>query len=422
MLKELLGLLLLCLFLIGCSSVDVTSPDANSNTIDSGQNIVPEKLVEQKPVVEKEQYHPQASSPQQQEQSQPQEKPFCQGTGAVNFTASPMDVLDLDYINPLGLMIGCHVTPIDHQYYYAKSWSPQPAKVEDLKDVHVPAAGVVREVQRMPGEYTTSDIGDYRIIIDHSCTFYTIYIHLNLLSSKLSAMVGDRGRTPVTVEAGEVIGKARSFDFSVHNEDVRLKGFIVPEHYDGEAWKIHTVDPFDYFVEPLRSSLLEKDIRTAVPRGGKIDYDIDGKLMGNWFVKGSGGYSGKNHGEYGYWKNHLAFAPDGLDPSHLVASLGDFNGEAKQFGIKGNVPDPAHVDVTSGLVKYELVSANYVDRNGQFLDGGHFTQGVIVKNGDAIEGVLVVQLVDGRTLKAEVFPGKKVADVSGFVNPMVYER
>ena len=29
-------------------------------------------------------------------------------------------------------------------------------------------------------------------------------------------------------------------------------------------------------------------VRTAEPISGKIDYDLDGKLIGNWFVAGSG--------------------------------------------------------------------------------------------------------------------------------------
>ncbi len=48
-----------------------------------------------------------------------------------------------------------------------------------------------------------------------------------------------------------------------------------------------TVDTFDYFDEPVKSQLLAKSLRIALPVGGKIDYDIDGKLIGNWFREGS---------------------------------------------------------------------------------------------------------------------------------------
>ena len=68
---------------------------------------------------------------------------------------------------------------------------------------------------------------------------------------------------------GQVIGKAHyryGLDFSVHDIGVILSGFVVPSHYTS-PWKIHTVDPFDYFAEPLRSQLLVKNARTAEPRG-----------------------------------------------------------------------------------------------------------------------------------------------------------
>ncbi len=448
MLKKIIGLSLFFLLLVGCStqsspslkghatgdsavinsnSVE-NSPANNSNSVLVKSEVPvnsdnpphsPQKPPTQNPSIQ----NPSIQNPlSQKNMAQRYDKPNCEGTGPVNFTVSPMDLADLDYIDPMGLMIGGHVTPIDHQYYYAKSWAQHPTTVDELRDVHVPAAGIVREVQRMPAEYTTSNLGDYRIIIDHSCTFYTIYIHLNQLSPKLQELVGKDNRNSAVLTAGEVIGKARSFDFSTHNEAVSLQGFVVPEHYDGESWKIHTVDPFDYFTEPLRTELLKKDIRTAIPRGGKIDYDIDGKLIGNWFIKDTGGYSGKNHGEYNYWKTHLAFAPDALDPSHIIVSLGNFKGDAKQFGIKGNAPDPAVIDGKSGLIKYELQQYNYVDSSGKYIQDAHFTQGLTAKNYDTVEGVLLVQLIDKRSLKAEVFPEKTAPEVTQFVKPIIYER
>ncbi|MCH8908147.1 MAG: hypothetical protein IH840_13745 [Candidatus Heimdallarchaeota archaeon] len=32
--------------------------------------------------------------------------------------------------------------------------------------------------------------------------------------------------------------------------------------------------------------MLEKNPRTVEPFGGKIDYDIDGRLIGNWYLQG----------------------------------------------------------------------------------------------------------------------------------------
>src|SRR3989338_10921630 len=45
----------------------------------------------------------------------------CAGKGTVTFNFPPMRLHDVELIEPIGLMIGGHVTPIDHGYYYAKT-------------------------------------------------------------------------------------------------------------------------------------------------------------------------------------------------------------------------------------------------------------------------------------------------------------
>ena len=76
-------------------------------------------------------------------------------------------------------------------------------------------------------------------------------------------------RIPVT--GGEIIaydGGTAGFDFSVHDARVILPGFVRPETYEVEPWKIHTIDPYDVFVEPVRSQLLAKNVRQVEPLGG----------------------------------------------------------------------------------------------------------------------------------------------------------
>ncbi len=337
----------------------------------------------------------------------------CEGKGAVTFTYPPMRVEDIGLIQPTGLMIGGHVTPIDHGYYSAKTWVGAERHLEDFVDVLAPADGVIL-VGSMPKEFATSEIGDYRMTLYHSCTFFTIYIHVNQLSEKLQQVV-DTGKK-VKVVAGEVIGRAPGFDFSVHNLDVVLPGFVDPVSYSVEDWKIHTVDMFEPFAEPLRSQLLAFNPRQVEPRGGKIDYDIEGKLIGNWFVEGSGGYRGRP--EYnrmtGYWKTHAAFVPDAYDPSYFIVSLGDFEGEARQFGTKINSPNPASVGVGTGIVKYELVKWGYKTDTGVDWDRGHFARVTDAYAQSEVFGTVLVQMVGERKLKLEVFAGKKASEVTGF--------
>ena len=356
----------------------------------------------------------------------PQENSGCTGEGAITFTSPPMRIEDIELIEPIGLMIGGHVTPIDHGYYYAKGWL-FPSNREDtakFRDIIAPASGIVTSVQSMPQEYSSSSIGDYRLVIHHTCSFYTIYIHVNQLSEKLQA-IADTHNT-AAVEAGEAIGKAPGFDFSVHNDGITLSGFIVPETYIAEPWKLHNADMFDYFAEPIRTQLLGRNIRQKEPRGGKIDYDIDGKLVGNWFEENTSGYFGKT--EYqrmpGYWSTHLAFAYDGLDPALIIVSMGDYAGDAKQFAVKGNAPDPKDADATDGIIKYELVPYGYLTDKNENWDGWNFAKISKAYTHDGqVNGVALVQMLEGRKIKFEAFPGKTASQVSGFTNNVkVYER
>ena len=343
----------------------------------------------------------------------------CSWEGAVNFTSPPRRLEDIGLIEPIGLMIGNHVTPIDHGYYYPSNWKHEDNPIE-FKDVLAPANGIITEIETMGGRKD-----DYRLVIHYTCTFYTIYIHVKELSPRIKQFYGGmefKNGKGINVTAGEVIGRANAFDFSVHDDNVVLKGFITPKLYEGESWKIHTVDMFAYFVEPIKSQLLAKNIREKEPRGGKIDYDVDGKLVGNWFVENSGGYAGLNRGIDNY-KTHLAFAYDGLDPSLVVVSMGNFNNEPKQFAVINNKPDPISIDKSDGIIKYELVDIDYmIQGTGEYWDRRNYAKGIkAIGRGDVL-GVVLVQMIEDRKIKFEVFPGKTASEVNGFSNPKIYER
>jgi len=79
------------------------------------------------------------------------------------------------------------------------------------------------------------------------------------------------------------------------------------------------------------------------------------------------------------------------------------------------VPDPADVSVETGLVKYELLGKEHID---------HPTLGFRVGvSTDEVLGVFLVQMLDDRTFKGEVFPRKRASQVTGFTsNAKIYER
>lgn len=148
------------------------------------------------------------------------------------------------------------------------------------------------------------------------------------------------------------------------------------------------------------------------PLGGRIDYDIDGKLVGNWYREGTGGYAGLNR-RWDYWVGHLTFAYHNVDPSQIIISIGDVDGRARQFAVRGNAPDPAQIATADGLVKYILIAPKVDSRTGQPF--ANFQE--------RFYGTLLVQVVDDRKLRVEVFPGAAADSVSGLSSAAkTYER
>ncbi len=342
----------------------------------------------------------------------------CEGTDSFLLGVSPLALDDIEKIRPMGGLSSVHITPTDHQYWdtiESDGMSDDKTNLDRFK-VYAPADGFIVDIEQH---------SDYRVVIEHSCTFYTVFIHVDKLSDEIMAAAGlkegevDKHAWPrIPVGEGKVIGGVGvgKLDFSVVDGNVTLTGFVNPESYEGEPWKIHTVDTFDYYEEPLRSRLIAKNVRTASPPGGKIDYDVEGRLVGNWFRQGTGKYKG-NLGEY--WTNHLSIVYDSIDPSQARISVGNFDGRGAQFGVKGNQPDPATVD---GLVKYELTTFDYYVGDTKW-NPAKFSNNIQAKNLDEVRGVALLQVLPENRLQAEFFPGKKAAEVAEFTaSAIVYER
>ena len=166
-----------------------------------------------------------------------------------------------------------------------------------------------------------------------------------------------------------------------------------------------------------KTTLARTMIRLIEPTGGKIDHDIDGHLVGNWFLENTNGYAGLDPSNY--WLGHLSFSYDYIVPDHIIASFGDYAGEQRQFGVLSNTPDPADVTLSSGLVKYDLVSYEYYD-GGVPWDRQSFTQNLSMDNYTFIDAVVLVQLIETRRLKVEIFYGQTSSDITGFTDDARY--
>lgn len=345
--------------------------------------------------------------------------------GPVKLSTFPLRVEDISHINPMGMMASGHTTPTDHLYLVAR---PSPDK-NHLYDVLAVADGRIVVIQWRPNppggqpDPTVFDRAvDLKVILEHAATCWSYVDHLVGLDAAIQKQIGQELKPgqPVSVripvKAGQVIGKVRggfTFDFALVDTTVMRKGFVAPEQFlKRDPWKPHTVDPFDYISEPLRSELLVFNPRKTPPLGGKIDYDIDGRLVGNWYRQGSGGYAGLG-GRWDYWIGHLTFAYHHIEPSQIIISIRELDGRAQQFAVRGNAPDPAKVGQTDGVVKYELIAPNIDARTGKPFADYH----------ERFYGVFVAQLVANRKLRMEVFPNKTGKEVQGFSTAArVYER
>jgi len=342
----------------------------------------------------------------------------CQGSGVVRYAASPMAIADIGEFIPLGNLAGAHVTPIDHQYF-----SPLDLTAGRTHyNVYAPFTGNIVLIQprvKQPGDVGTAPVGsvDYRIVFEGSCTYWVYYDLVTQLEPVVLAAGGgalaanNSAYIRYRVTAGKLIGRVggQTLDLGTVNADVTLPGLLIPEHYAAEPWKIHSVDGLDYFDEPIRSQLLALDRRTAPPRGGKIDFDVDGAAVGNWFLLGTNWYGGTAAPGGAYWTGHLALTYGNIDPTLVMISMGFPSGAGQQWTVQGNGPDPATVTAASGVVKYEVKNWS--------------GDSVRMNAATPVTGVVVIQVLAGRQLRVEYFPGLRAGAVAGFdAAAKIYER
>jgi len=350
---------------------------------------------------------------------------LCTGTGPITLSASPMRPQDFSILIPYGLVVGGHVTPIDHQYFSPTIFHSK----RDTYPVFAMADGVIAEIGARPRvnpNNPNDKFEEYRIVFAHTCTFLTYYDLVTSLSPDIyqvyqekKGQYGYAAGLNIPVTAGQQIGKigGQTLDFAVWNTELPLTGFIHPELYSGEMWKLYTANPNDYVSPELKKLFIERNPRTVNPIEGKIDYDQPGKLVGNWFLDGTNGYSGATNttATTAYWSGHLSIAPDLYDPAVYRLSFGNIAGEAQQFIARDLSFDASKIDVSTGLVKVELIQGAYVTSTGQRWDNMSLTKEPRLRaSEEPVYACVLFQVRDGEKLDMETFVGKKCSQVSGF--------
>ena len=276
------------------------------------------------------------------------------------FSYFPVDTNKVTEIWPLGhLNPPGHSIPTDHMYIFVSSRS----------EVRSPADGLIILTRYFSDEDT------YSLTIAYNNTL-TGWMQFDELSDKIKNRLNN---LPIPIKAGEVIGYVNwGMDFGVYDKNINLH-FIHPEKY--EPYMIHTACPLDYFQENLKSFAYSKVDRTKEPRCGKIDYDQEGKLVGNWVPEGY------NTAMEDAWKKQITFVYDFKDPTQIRIGIGEgLKIPSMVYAIEGNAPDPADITPSSGKVVYKLRGT---DEFGQ----------------QNIKVTLLVEMVDNNKIKVEGFTG-----------------
>lgn len=367
----------------------------------------------------------------------------CSALGPGQLTHSALDADSFSHIIPYGLMVGGHVTPIDHQYYAVSRTSPR-----DAYPVYAMGDATLVDIEHRtnsPGDndfVATHKIDEYRLVFSQTCTFLYYYDLLTSLTPEIEAEFkakeqngGFSARVTIPIKAGQIVGRigGQTLDFAVWDTQKPLTGFAVSDHYQSEPWKRYVADPLDYESPELKQFMLGRYVREAEPKSGKIDYDVDGKLIGTWFEKGTD-LSGDKNNRQTPWSTHLSFAPDLYDPSRFIISIGNYglvrrgDGQrstvtAHQFYALGNAPDPIAIGPETGTVKYQLVTGEYIRFDGQRWDSGSLTRGLSVRVHQEVQGTVLVKMTGPREITFESFIGQSGDQVNNFdANAKLYTR
>jgi hypothetical protein len=152
------------------------------------------------------------------------------GKGPVHFTHSPMRVEDIERFVPYGMMIGGHVCPIDHGYFY-----PKPVRAcQPHFDVMSPADGhivmISHRTQLTGSTEQRRDYDDYALHIEDSATFYTFYDLLTQLDPAISRQLDNATRDPVAPQLGHSPGNGLAYADDRHPNRPARAGSVSHRH------------------------------------------------------------------------------------------------------------------------------------------------------------------------------------------------
>jgi hypothetical protein len=274
------------------------------------------------------------------------------------------NILPLGWINPPG-----HTIPTDHIYLGYVQKAGQPAPYGQLQ-VYAPGAATIEKILQVP----SGGFAEAKVWFRMTGTF-TYYLDHLVLDPKLQV-----GSAIVAGQRVGTTGVGPSIDMGVIDEQINLS-FLNPARYGapGYSQTYHCGKPLTYFTTALKAQLYPLVDREGADKDGRIDYDLPGRLIGNWFLDATPPLV---DGQPGGWEGELAFAYDCQHPAKVLIAIGGTLPLMGKWAIQAGAPDPASIWVAQGLVRYELWSPFDPIRVGtllaQLMDDSHLRVQVFV--------------------------------------------
>lgn len=283
----------------------------------------------------------------------------------VTFTHLPTDLLGMQEFGAIGQI---RVIPKVHGGFLILN----PYALTSEIPVYAMSDGVIYNIRKesrtviddhAPDEVKGTTYDDFMLEIALTKNARMYYGHVTALSTQILEEAGTlqsgRGvenRVTIHISAGQVLGYIGTHPgFDIGMWDLEQEHYFAnPERYSREYRS--SVSYTDYLTPQLRNQIWEINPRTVEPRGGKINYDVEGTLSGNWFKPDT-----KDLTE---WSKQLVFARHEkyadrvtiADASPLVDGDGILNDglESHIWWVVGNSPLPENVMTASGKIKYAV--------------------------------------------------------------------
>jgi len=335
----------------------------------------------------------------------------------VELTHLPTDLSQMLEFGPIGQI---RVIPKMHGGFRLQDPFTFPASIPvyAMGDGYI--ANIEKEFRTIPGhgppDLVGTDYDDFTLDIVYTKDAGGYYGHISALHEDILEQAGEikegrgrRNQVKIKITAGQIVGYVgphEGVDIGMYDHS-RESYFANTKWYNRDYRS--TVCYTDYLPAHLREQIWEINPRTAEPRCGRIAYDKEGTVAGNWFLEGAK--------EITEWSKQLVFARHEVhgdlitivDASPLVDGDGMLNEGRDPYlwFVHGNNPEPENITVNSGQVTYEVATW------WKMFD----------YENPPVEGTVLVQLIDSETLQYEWFEGKLASEVSGFTgNSRIYKR